>query len=157
MRLQLRQLFTVGAVYGNPASLSNKANNLVAGNRLAAAGNVVHQITHAFYHHAAVIFAAILRRIGFLLQLLERCRVLLGGAWFIELRLQEVDHLVEANVAAANGRQQLFNVVKVVARQQVFFGFLEADPQLRQLVVEDLSTGQHVLVFVLFAEPGVDF
>ena len=157
MRLQLRQLFTVRPVHGNPAPLGDKADNLVAGNRLAAARNVMHQITDAFYHHAAVVFAAVLRRIGLLLKLFQRGSILFGGAWLIELRLQEVHHLVEANITAANGRQQLFHVVKVIARQQVLLGFLEADAQMFQLVIEDLTASQHVFVFVLLTEPGVDF
>jgi hypothetical protein len=43
------------------------------------------------------------RSIGFLLQLLQRCRILLGGARFIELRLQEVDHLVDNGRVVVEG------------------------------------------------------
>lgn len=104
MRLQLDKLVTVGTVNRNPASLSDKADDIVARNRLAAAGNVMHQVTYAFNHHAAVVFAALLRRIGFLLQLLQRRRVLLCRAWLIELRLQEVHHLIQTDITAANRR-----------------------------------------------------
>jgi hypothetical protein len=128
MGLQLGQLVAVGTVNGDPAPLGDKADDVVARNWLAAAGNVVHQIAHPFHHYPAIVFAALLRRVGFLLQLLQRRRVLLFRARLIELRLQEVDHLVETNIAAANGRQQLIQLVEVVARQQLF-GLFQADPR----------------------------
>jgi hypothetical protein len=104
MGLQLGKLVTVGTVNRDPAPLGDKADDIVARNRLAAAGNVVHQIAHAFHHHAAVVFAALLRRVGFLLKLFQRGRILLFRAWLIELRLQEIHHLIQTDIAAANGR-----------------------------------------------------
>ena len=104
MGLQLGKLVAVGTVNRNSAPLSDKADDIVAWNWLTAAGNVVHQVTDTFDHHAAVVFAALLRRVGFLLQLLRRRRVLLFRAWLIELRLQEVHHLVQTNITAANRR-----------------------------------------------------
>ena len=65
---------------------------------------MVHQIADAFHHHAAIVFAALLRCVGFLLQLFQRRRILLCRTWLVELRLQEIHHLVETNIAAANGR-----------------------------------------------------
>ena len=65
---------------------------------------MVHQIAHSLDHYAAIVFTALLRGVGFLLQLLQRRRVLLFRAWLIELRLQEVNHLIETNIAAANCR-----------------------------------------------------
>jgi hypothetical protein len=70
MRLQLRELIAIRAVHRDPAALGDKAHDLVAGNRLAAARNVVHQVADALHHHATIVFAAILRSVGFLLQLL---------------------------------------------------------------------------------------
>lgn len=70
-----------------------------------------------------------------MLQLLQRGGILLGGARFVELRLQEVDHLVKANIAAADSRQQFIQFIKVVARQQMFLGILQADAQMLELIV----------------------
>ncbi|MNY48742.1 hypothetical protein D3C86_1840980 [compost metagenome] len=88
---------------------------------------MVHQITDALNNHPTIVFAAMLWGMGFLLKLLQRRCILLRCARFIELRLQEVHHLVKANISAANGRQQLIQFVKVVARQQVFFRLFDAD------------------------------
>lgn len=66
---------------------------------------MVHQVAYPFHHHPAIILGAVLWGVGFLLQLLQRGRILLSGARFIELRLQEIDHLVETDIAAANGSQ----------------------------------------------------
>ncbi len=119
---------------------------------------MVHQITNALDHHAAIITGATpLRRIGFLLQLAQRRGVLLLCAGLVKLRLKEIHHLVKANIAPANRRQQLVDFIEVVARQQVFFGFFQADAKMRQLVVEDLTTGDNVFIAILFAEPGVNF
>ena len=104
MGLQLGKLVTVGTVDRDPAPLGDKTDDVVARNWLTAAGNVVHQIAHSLDHYAAIIFTALLRGVGFLLQLLQRRRVLLFRAWLIELRLQEVNHLIETNIAAANCR-----------------------------------------------------
>ncbi|MOA07673.1 hypothetical protein D3C78_1273820 [compost metagenome] len=127
MRLQLGQLVTVRAVNRNSPPLSNKADNVIARDRLAAAGNVVHQIADALNHYAAIVFAAMWRRVGFLLKLFQRSRILFSRARLIELRLQEIHHLVETNIAPANSRQQLIHFVEVVARQQVFFCFFQVD------------------------------
>ncbi len=157
MRLQFSQLIAVRAMHGDPAPLGDKADDLVARDWLAAAGNMVHQVAYPFHHYPAIVLGAILRRVGFLLQLLQRGRILLGGARFIELRLQEVDHLVETDIATADGGQQFIELVEVIARQQVLFRILQADAQMLQLVVEDLPTGENVLVAILLTEPGVDF
>ncbi len=117
---------------------------------------MVHQVAYPFHHYPAIVLGAILRRVGFLLQLLQRGRILLGGARFIELRLQEVDHLVETDIATADGGQQFIELVEVIARQQVLFRILQADAQMLQLVVEDLPTGENVLVAILLTEPSVD-
>lgn len=137
MRLQFCQLIAVRAMHGDPAPLGDKADDLVARDWLAAAGNMVHQVAYPFHHYPAIVLGAILRRVGFLLQLLQRGRILLGGARFIELRLQEVDHLVETDIATADGGQQFIELVEVIARQQVLFRILQADAQMLQLVVED--------------------
>ena len=142
---------------GNPASLSDKANDIITRDWLAAAGNVVHQITHPFHHNAAIVFAALLWRIGFLLQLLQRRRILLCRAWLVELRLQEVHHLIKTDITAANRRQQFIQLVEVVTRQQEFLGLFQAYADMFQLVVEDLATGKNVLVTILLTEPGVNF
>lgn len=104
MRLQLCKLIAVGAVNRDPAPLGDKADNIVSRDRLAAAGNMVHEVTHPFNHHAAIVLAALLRSVGFLLELFQRCRILLRCAWLVELRLQEVHHLVQADIAATNRR-----------------------------------------------------
>lgn len=104
MRLQLCKLVAVGAVNRDPAPWGDKADNIISRDRLAAAGNVVHQVTHPFNHHAAIVLAALLRSIGFLLELFQGCRILLCRAWLVELRLQEVHHLVQADITAANRR-----------------------------------------------------
>ncbi len=83
---------------------------------------------------------------GFLLQLLQRGRILLGGARFIELRPAGVDHLVETDIATADGGQQFIELVEVIARQQVLFRILQADAQMLQLVVEDLPTGERMFL-----------
>ena len=144
-------------MHRDPSPLGDKAHNLVAGDRLAAARNVVHQIADAFHHHATIVFAAILRSIGFLLQLLKCRRILLRRAGLIKLRLQEINHLVEANIAAANRRQQFVLLIKVVARQQILFRILQADAQMLQLIIEDLPSGKNILVAILLAEPGMNF
>lgn len=113
MRLQFCQLIAVRAMHGDPAPLGDKADDLVARDWLAAAGNMVHQVAYPFYHYPAIVLGAILRRVGFLLQLLQRGRILLGGARFIELRLQEVDHLVETDIATADGGQQFMSSLKL--------------------------------------------
>lgn len=102
---------------GDPSPLSDKANNFITGNRLAAAGNVVHQVADPFDHHASVIFTPVLRRIRFLLKLFQRRCVLFRRARFIELRLQEIHHLIQTDIAAANRREQFFHLVKVITRQ----------------------------------------
>lgn len=103
MRLQLCKLIAVGAVNRIPR-LGDKADNIVSRDRLAAAGNMVHEVTHPFNHHAAIVLAALLRSVGFLLELFQRRRILLRCAWLVELRLQEVHHLVQADIAATNRR-----------------------------------------------------
>lgn len=65
---------------------------------------MVHEVTHPFNHHAAIVLAALLRSVGFLLELFQRRRILLRCAWLVELRLQEVHHLVQADIAATNRR-----------------------------------------------------
>ena len=157
VRLQLSQLIAVRPVNGNPPPLGDETDNLVAWNRLTAAGDVVHQVAHALHHDATVVFAAILRRPGFLLQLFQRRRILLFGARLIKLRLQEVDHLVKADISAANGRQQLIQLIEVVARQQMLLCLLEANPQVLKLIIKNLPPGENILVAILLAEPGVDF
>lgn len=39
----------------------------------------------------------------------------------------------------------------------MFFGFFEANPDMFQLVVQDLATGKDILVTILLAEPGMNF
>lgn len=89
---------------------------------------MVHQITHAFYHHAPVVFTTILRRVCFLLKLFQRRCILLLCTRLIELRLQEIHHLIKTDITAAYRRQQLFQLIKVVARQQMFLGLFQANP-----------------------------
>ena len=118
---------------------------------------MVHQVTDTFNHHTTVIFTAVLRRVAFLLKLFQRGGVLLFGTRLIKLRLQEVHHLIETDIPATNRRQQLVDIIEVVTRQQMFFCFFQADPQMFQLVVKDLPPSQNVFVTVLFTEPGVNF
>ena len=127
MGTQLSQLFTIRPVHGNTASLGNKPDNLIAWNRLAAASDVVHQVTYPFHHDTTVVFTATLRCVRFLLKLFQRGGILFGSAWLIKLRLQEVHHLVEADVSSANRRQQFIQLIETVARQQMFFRFFQAD------------------------------
>lgn len=82
---------------------------------------------------------------SFLLKLLQRGGVLLFGTRLIKLRLQEVHHLIETDIPATNRRQQLVDIIEVVTRQQMFFCFFQADPQMFQLVVKDLPPSQNVL------------
>ncbi len=91
------------------------------GNRLAAARDVVHQVANTFDYHATVIFTAVLRRVAFLLKLLQRGGVLLFGTRLIKLRLQEVHHLIETDIPATNRRQQLVDIIEVVTRQRDVF------------------------------------
>lgn len=78
----------------------------------------------------------------FLLKLFQRRCILLLRTRLIELRLQEIHHLIKTDIAAAYRRQQLFQLIKVVARQQMFLGLFQANPQMRQLIVEDLPPSQ---------------
>lgn len=113
---------------------------------------MVHQVTNTFNHYTTVIFTAVLRRVAFLLKLFQRGGVLLFGTRLIKLRLQEVHHLIETDIPATNRRQQLVDIIEVVTRQQMFFCFFQADPQMFQLVVKDLPPSQNVFVTVLFTE-----
>src|SRR5471030_882182 len=155
---QIFQLITVGPVNRDPTALRDIPDNLVAWYRLTAARNVMHQIAYAFDHHAAIVFPAVtLRcRCGLLRQLAQRFFVQLLCTRFFQLRLQEVDHLIKADIAIANRSQNFVQRIHVVARQQQFLSILEADFQLVQLVVEDLLTGKDVFVAILFTEPVVD-
>ena len=94
MRLQFCQLIAVRAMHGDPAPLGDKADDLVARDWLAAAGNMVHQVAYPFHHYPAIVLGAILRRVGFLLQLLQRGRILLGGHDLRTLPFAEIRSLI---------------------------------------------------------------
>ncbi len=66
---------------------------------------------------------------SFLLKLFQRGGVLLGTR-LIKLRLQKSHHLIETDIPATNRRQQLVDIIEVVTRQQMFFCFFQADPQM---------------------------
>ena len=90
---------------------------------------MVHSGYLPFHHHTTVVFTTTLRCLRFLLKLFQCGGILFGSAWLIKLRLQEVHHLVEADVSPTNRRQQLVDIIEVVTRQQMFFCFFQADPR----------------------------
>ena len=156
MRHQFSQLVAVGAVNGNAATLSDKADNIVARNRLTAAGDMVHQVAHPSTTTRPLSLAGALRRMAFLRQLAQRFAIFLLRARLIQLRLQEINHLIKTNITAANRRQQLVKRGDVIARQQQLFRLFQADIQLIQLVIQNLTASGDILVAILLAEPGVD-
>lgn len=115
---------------------------------------MVHQIANTFDHHPAIIFTALLRSMGFLLKLFQRGGILFCCAWLIELRLQEIDHLVNANIATTDGRQQFIQLVEVVTRKQLLFSFFQANANMFQFVIQNLTTRNNVFVTILLTEPA---
>ncbi|CAH0294241.1 hypothetical protein SRABI106_03593 [Rahnella aquatilis] len=142
---------------GNPAALSNVTDDFVARDRLTTARNVVHQITDTFNHHAAIVFGTGRWRCGFLRQLAQSFFIQLFRTRLFQLRLQEVHHLIQTDIAVTDCGQHFIQRVDVVARQQQFLGIFDADIQSVQLVIEDLFTGNNVLIAILFTEPVLNF
>ncbi len=132
MGAQFRQLFVVGPVHGNTAPLSDaKPNDFRPRNRLAARAMWCIKLAHApstttpvapYDDFAARMF--LLKLPSALQHLCPSCTRLLNCDW-----LQEIHHLIKTDITAAYRRQQLFQLIKVVARRRCFSASLRLIPK----------------------------
>ena len=139
---------------GDAAAHGDEALDGIPGDRLAAAGDVGHQVADPF-HDYVILGLVAERRVGLLLQFLQQAAIFLLRRRLVVAGVQVVDHLVDADVAAADAGQQIVGALQIEAAQHVALVDLgHAEVVAIQLLVEQLAPGDDVLVPIQLSEPG---
>ena len=95
------------------------------------------------------------RRIGLLLQLLQQAAIFLFRRRLVVAGVEIVEHLVDADIAAADTGQQIVGALQIEAAQHVALVDLgHAEVVAIQLLLEQLATGHDILVPIQLSEPG---
>ena len=112
-----------------------------------------HQIADPF-HYDVILGLGAEGRIGLLLQLLQQAAVFFLRRRLVVTSVEVVEQLVDADVAAADAGQQIFQLLRMEALQHHLVHLGERQVVPVQLLLQQLLAGGNVLVPIQLSEPG---
>src|SRR5574344_325626 len=155
---QLLELLAILAVYRDAPPLGDETDDAIARDRLAATRDMGHQVADPL-HDDVPLGLALNPVLTLLLQLGQQFLLLLLDARLVQLGLEEVHQLIDADITGTQAGQQIVVVMNVVAcidfAQHLRLQLLaELEAVALHLLLQGLLASQNILVAVDLAEPG---